>query len=260
MTKNAQRLSQVVSTFGPGAMVDLPTRSVVIGGLELWDMRGGSFTTIPEPRLTVRLEQLLKSQHRLADEKHLSLRTPPVTDGKPGQLPAGIAAPIFPAWFVCEQVDTTTVAGKPARRRRLVRWQDLDPRGGRRRFVFDNGNKSEVTPIRFVCACENGHLQDIDWRWIVHEGVSCQEPMWMEEKGTSADPADMTIVCGCGKSRSLQELFQPGTAWKLSRRTPLVGRSRSERMRPKAQAPDADRHQHVFPAGVHRYLTADRGG
>jgi hypothetical protein len=85
MSKNAQRLSQVVSTFGPGAMVDLPTRSLVIGGLELWDMRGGSFTTIPEPRLTMRLEQLLKSQNRLADTKHLSLRTPPVTDGKPGQ-------------------------------------------------------------------------------------------------------------------------------------------------------------------------------
>jgi hypothetical protein len=34
--------------------------------------------------------------------------------------------------------------------------------------------------------------------------------MWVEEKGTSADPADITIACGCGKSRSLQELFQPG--------------------------------------------------
>ena len=32
MSKNAQRLSQVVSTFGPGAMVDLPTRSVIVGG------------------------------------------------------------------------------------------------------------------------------------------------------------------------------------------------------------------------------------
>lgn len=210
MTKNAQRLSQVVSTFGPGAMVDLPTRSVVVGGLELWDMRGGPFKTIPESRLTMRLEQLLKSQGRLADTKNLSLRTPPVTDGRPGQLPAGIAAPVFPAWFVCEQVITTTVAGKSARRRRLVRWKDLDPRGGRRRFIFDDGGKSEVTPIRFVCACENGHLQDIDWRWIVHEGEPCEEAMWVEEKGTSADPADMTVVCGCGKGRSLQELFQPG--------------------------------------------------
>jgi hypothetical protein len=209
MSKNAQRLSQVVSTFGPGAMVDLPTRSVVIGGLERWEMRGGSFTTIPEPRLTTRLEQLLKKQGRLAETKSLSLRSPPVGDTKPGQLPSGIAAPIFPTWFVCEQVERSALAGKPARRRRLVRWQDLDPRG-RRRFVFDDGAKSEVTPIRFVCACEKGHLQDIDWRWIVHEGQSCQEPMWVEEKGTSADPADMTIVCGCGKNLSLQALFQPG--------------------------------------------------
>jgi len=178
MSKNAQRLSQVVSTFGPGAMVDLPTRSVVIGGLELWDMRGGTFTTIPEPRVVMRLEQLLKSQGRLADTKNLSLRSPPVTDGRPGQLPPGITAPIFPAWFVSEQVATaTTVAGKAARRRRLVRWQDLDPRGGRRRFVSDDGTKSEVTPIRFVCACENGHLQDINWRWIAHAGQPCEEAM-----------------------------------------------------------------------------------
>jgi hypothetical protein len=114
-------------------MVDLLTRSVVIGGLELWDMRGGTFTTIPEPRLTMRLEQLLKSQGRLADTRSLSLRPPPVTDGSPDRLPPGITAPVFPAWFVCEQVVTTAVAGKPGRRRRLVRWQDLDPRGGRGR-------------------------------------------------------------------------------------------------------------------------------
>jgi hypothetical protein len=34
--------------------------------------------------------------------------------------------------------------------------------------------------------------------------------MWIEEKGTSADPADTNIVCGCGSSLSLQETFQPG--------------------------------------------------
>jgi hypothetical protein len=125
-------------------------------------------------------------------------------------LPAGIRAPVFPAWFVCEHVEIVTAAGKPARRRRLVRWQDLATTGGRRRFTFDDGTKSDVTPIRFVGACENGHLQDIDWRWVVHGGQSCQEPMWIEEKGTSADPADMTVVCSCGKDLSLQQLFLPG--------------------------------------------------
>ena len=75
MTKNAQRLSQLISTFGPGAMIDLPTRSVVVAGLEFWEMRANSFTTIPEPRLTARLEQLLKDQGRLDTSISLSLRT-----------------------------------------------------------------------------------------------------------------------------------------------------------------------------------------
>jgi hypothetical protein len=210
MTKNAQRRSQVISTFGPGAMIDLPTRSVIVGGLELWDMRGDSFTTIPEPRLTMRLEKLLKDQHRLDPGKSLSLRTPPISDSGPGGLPNGIVTPVFPAWFVCEYVEFVTVAGKPARRRRLVRWEHLDARGGRRKFVFDDGTKSDVTPIRFVCACEKGHLQDIDWKWVVHGTEACHEPMWIEEKGTSADPADTSVVCGCGRQLSLQELFVPG--------------------------------------------------
>jgi hypothetical protein len=219
MSKNAQRLSQIVSTFGPGAMIDLPTRSVVVGGLDLWEMKGDSFTTIPEPRLVMRIEKLLKDQGRLEQSKSLSLRTPPVSDGRPGQLPSYIIAPVFPAYFVCEQVETSASGGKTARRRRLVRWQDLDAGGGRRRFVFDDGKKSDVTPIRFVCACEKGHLQDIDWKWVVHRNQACHEPMWVEEKGTSADPADMTIVCGCGQQLSLQTLFQPG----------LLGNCRGER-------------------------------
>jgi hypothetical protein len=210
MSKNAQRLSQVVSTFGPGAMVDLPTRSVIVAGLEHWEMRSDSFTTIPEPRLSTRLEQLLKNRGRLDQTKSLTLRTPPVSSNRPGQLPSYILAPIFPTFFVCDVVETVAINEKPVRRRRLVRWQDLDAGGGRRRFVFDDGKKSDVTPIRFVCACEKGHLQDISWKWVVHGDQACHEPMWVEERGTSADPADMTIVCGCGKSLSLQGLFQPG--------------------------------------------------
>ena len=87
MTKNAQWQSQLVSTFGPGAMVDLPTRSVVIGGLELWDMRPGTFETISEPRLAQRLERLLRDQNKLPAEKNLGLRTPPVGVGLPGREP-----------------------------------------------------------------------------------------------------------------------------------------------------------------------------
>lgn len=209
MTKNAQRLSQLLYTFGPGAMIDLPTRSVLVAGLEFWDMRANSFKTIPEPRLTARLELLMRDQGRLDPAVSLSLRTPPVSADDRTGLPAGVTAPVFPTWFVCEQVEASVAKTGTRRRRRLVRWQDLDTRG-RRRFVFDDGRKSDVTPIRFVCACEKGHLQDIDWRWVVHGAVQCQEPLWVEETGTSADPADTSIVCDCGRSLSLRDAFQVG--------------------------------------------------
>ncbi|HEY8124531.1 MAG TPA: hypothetical protein VIF88_03815, partial [Methylocystis sp.] len=207
MTKNTQRQSQLVSTFGPGAMVDLPIRSVIVAGLDYWEMRPNSFQSISEARLSQRLERLLKDQHRLAPEKSLSLRTPPVGDGYGTKEPPGVLSPSFPRWFVCERVEDGPTPSD--RRRRLVPWQDLDLKG-RRKYAFDDGKKSDVTPIRFVCACEKGHLQDINWRWVVHGAAACRETMWLAEKGTSADPADTSVVCGCGKRLSLQDLFQKG--------------------------------------------------
>ena len=156
----------MVSTFGPGAMIDLPTRSVVVGGLELWEMRGDAFTTIAEPRLNARLEQLLKQQGWLEPTKSLVAAHAARVGRSAGSAASYMVAPVFPAWFVCEQVEFSSVTEVGARRR-LVRWQDLD-RGRAPRFDFEDGKRSEVTPIRFVCACDNGHLQDIDWRWFVH--------------------------------------------------------------------------------------------
>ena len=57
---------------------------------------------------------------------------------------------------------------------------------------------------------------------VVHGAVRCQEPMWIEEKGTSADPADTNIVCGCGSSLSLQETFQPGRLGKCRGERPWL--------------------------------------
>ena len=54
------RHGQLITTYGPGAMVDLPDRSVVIGGLNLWHYsRDDDSCTIDEPRLIAKLRGLL---------------------------------------------------------------------------------------------------------------------------------------------------------------------------------------------------------
>ena len=96
------RLSQLITTFGPGAMVDLPTRSVIVGGLERWNTRDGTWKPISEPRATQVLERQLRKSGRLGAEVALTLRTPPLDPQIPGREPPGIEATIFPCWFVTD--------------------------------------------------------------------------------------------------------------------------------------------------------------
>ena len=90
------RHSQLLTTYGPGAMVDLPEKSVVIGGLDLWWYdRNDERSTITEPRL---LEKL-RGFSDLPLSSGVQLRRPPVLEvGPAGVKPGGIRAPEFPNW------------------------------------------------------------------------------------------------------------------------------------------------------------------
>jgi hypothetical protein len=190
-------------------MMDLPTRSVVIAGTDYWDERQQAFKVIEEPRLIALLEAQLVASGRWEPGKPIRLQTPPIAQERLGNRdPAGVTVRIFPTWFTCEGFDAATATG---RRRRLVPWSDLDTTAGRTKFQREDGKKVEVTPIRFVGACKKGHMQDLDWRWLVHRGDKCREPMWIEEEGSSADPANIRIGCLCGRpALSLADAFKPG--------------------------------------------------
>ncbi|BBE73287.1 DUF1998 domain-containing protein [Oharaeibacter diazotrophicus] len=212
MAKDHVRMGQVVGLFGPGAMMDLPDRSVLVMGLDHWEAFGPKpFESIEEPRLAQLLERRLAGgdDKRIAGDKPVSFRTPPIDPGDPRQSSPAIKARVFPEWFACD-----AIPGDPPNRRRIVRFSDLEaPK--RLDWKGDDGKKRRVSPLRFVCGCETGHLQDIEWRRVVHarqsgEAGACRKPMWLEDAGTSADPRDTRIVCDCGAKLSLEDLFQPG--------------------------------------------------
>ena len=88
------RQSQLITTFGPGAMLDLPNYSVLIGGLDYWFPLGDE---IAEPRLAAKLCGLL-------DVPVLQLRLPPADPEDPTAQPTGINAWQFPEWFITQDV------------------------------------------------------------------------------------------------------------------------------------------------------------
>ena len=196
MTDNIIRQSQLITTYGPGAMIDLPDYSVIVSGLQDWPRLRSE--KIDEPRLVAKLRRLL-------DVPSLDLWTPPRHEEN-AQQAAPVGARIFPTWFIVK--DAKPSPRDPQwRRRRLVRWDHLD----RRQFRDEDGQRKPVVPVRFVCGCRRGHIDDLDWRRFVHKsGKTCERPLWLEERGTGADIGDTFCVCDCGEERSLYEASSPG--------------------------------------------------
>lgn len=187
------RQSQILSSFGPGSMVDLPETSIIMGGLNQWNYGKTEIPRIYEPRL----EQYLQQKF---GQPNISLREPPASSQDPVGPRTGIQSFMFPGWFVA-QVDEEFPApsGKRYRTRPLMPWKKLAPHGGK---YFDKDKKKRsVVPVRFVQACVHGHLSDIDWRYFVHKGANCVGELWLDEGGTGNDFADIFVRCEACKQR-----------------------------------------------------------
>jgi hypothetical protein len=177
------RQSQLITTFGPGSMVDLPDHSVLIGGLDHWHF--AERKRVYEERLESRVRDLLS-----LDE--MAFYEPPEDNGDPGSPRSGVTAFLFPAWFLA-QVDATYEApdGRTYRTRPMIPWGRL-VKGG---YLDVNRKVIPVIPVRFVQACIKGHISDIDWYAYVretydHDGAG---QLWFDEGGAGNDFAEIYV-------------------------------------------------------------------
>lgn len=221
MSDNEIRLSQMIMGFGPGAMIDLPSRSIIVGGLPLWRQQIEPRIII-EPRLQEMLEKSLTQSGRLAEGVRLTLRQPPYATNDADKMKRDVPALVFPLWFVCDP-DSGTAPSTGGSRRRMIQWKELEWATGK----FKDGTKTvSVTPMRFVAACKKGHMQDINWRGLVHRGqgqTGCRSAMWFLDRGTSADPKDLSIECDCGARVEFEYLFAEGILGGCNGHQPWLG-------------------------------------
>jgi hypothetical protein len=184
------RQSQLVTTFGPGSMVDLVDHAVVIGGLEHWGFGKNGYVALDDARLRRSLVPRLKALDPdldLAREGYF--RMAPEGDGKEPFPSIGIRALEFPRWLVCQGC------------RRLARAAE-----GFKNNVHEcsKNKKSRAVPVRFVAACKRGHLADFPWVSFAHldrEGGTCDRyELYLEEKALG-DIARIIVRCeNCGSS------------------------------------------------------------
>lgn len=223
------RRSQVISTYGPGAIIDFRSPagapiSAVSGGLKLWE----------EAKLDNR--QFI---HEVRLEASLGVdgfHQPPIGQYKTGQKDVKgkfvfedrqLPAVRFPEWHFCPTCDQLKLMNEWSQDDAMP---DLFCSGcsGRK----DGPSKQFVVPVRLVVACEAGHLDEFPWnRWVGHKGSCKRKDLEIVAKG--AGLSGLHVRCkACGAGKSLGTAFSKGALERIghscSGRRPWIPYSNAE--------------------------------
>lgn len=203
------RPSQLLWTYGPGSLVDLPNLSVVTMGIDRWEQN--RCQPIQESRLLANVRRALGGQVE-------SLRMPPMTDEEnvdPFSAEAYVGVPVkpFPRWMRCVKCgllspfDSGLFELKADRfRPEFTRFVHKGCRGSRGDL---SPRDADAVPSRFLLACRAGHLDDFPWHWFVHSGPSgCRGSLRFFESGASLQTENLWVRCdSCSSAKSMAQAF-----------------------------------------------------
>jgi hypothetical protein len=203
------RPSQMMWTYGPGALVDLPNMSVVTLSTDRWPK---------EHCHPVYESRLLSSVQSVLGPNVQELLMPPLVDSdndNPNNPLAYVGVPVmaFPRWMRCVKCGLLSPCDSG-----LFKLKENNFRPERTRFVHANcrGSKNDqrardadAVPARFLMACRAGHLDDFPWHWFVHYGPNtCRGNLRFYESGASLQTENLWVRCDqCRKSRNLAQAF-----------------------------------------------------
>ena len=134
------RRTQLITSFGPGSLVDMPDYSVIIADGSMWEF---DKHVLHEDRL-----------ERLLDVKYFR---EPLASDDPHTGKDVIKSFRFPEWHYC-----------PSCHRLAPAWA-LE--GKRRGYCHHCKENNRLVPSTFIIACENGHIEDFPYRWWVHRNT-----------------------------------------------------------------------------------------
>lgn len=199
------RPSQILFSFGVGSLVDLPNMSVMVMGTDDWDIN--HMVAINEDRLLAAVKRELGHQVE-------RLCYPPIQPDSEGWNPfeqsnkVGIPVAPFPRWVRCPQCDLLAPLNFGVFDLKVDQF-----RPDKTRYVHANCPKGHaaptILPVRFLVACEQGHLDDFPWIEYVHQGGVCASPVLrLREWGVSGSVSEVQVSCDtCGAKRRMRDAF-----------------------------------------------------
>ena len=177
--KREVRSSTVAGMAGVGAVVDVGQESFLIPGINGW--KQWQLRVIDLKRLSSRLHKILKAPKE--EKPTLQVRR-------------------FPRAMFCEKC------------RHMTNWKTEMEQEDSEPVCPMDGCGGKLVPMRFVSACENGHLDDVNWRFWAHSGTlgsrACrsqdQLSFTVDTSAATGGLDSIRVECKCGSWRSLGDL------------------------------------------------------
>jgi len=186
----ALRPSQFVLTYGVGSILETPNGPRIILDYKDWGKIFG------RPDTSVQLS----SRFEIKDANVSAL----LGGGRIFRLPTNADMQIpedhvlfrtgrFPRWGLCQ--DHTIL-------------YEFTPRGTTRCPRCDTSKVAQHEAIRFVRACPRGHLDDVDWKGIVHHNNKTCDGGLFNWNETGSTLRDIVLTCRkCGDHATLQDIY-----------------------------------------------------
>ncbi len=201
------RPSQLMHTFGIGAIIDLPHISALVMGLDDWDKYRAA--EIVEERLLTAVRASLGPQV----ERLVAPPMPPEADYvafsvQDENSKIGVPLVPFPRWMHCPFCHTLAPLKSGLFKLKTDRYR-ID-RTRYEHHVCQKADSPKALPARFMAACENGHLDDFPWVEFSHFGKPvCDRPMLkLREFGVTGEAAEIEVSCtNCGAVQRMARAF-----------------------------------------------------
>lgn len=179
------RLSQIITTYGPGAIIDFVDQPLMTATPREW----AETNTIHDERL----EKILGVD---------KFKIPKNSDAK-----RGVPFVRFPKWYFCPRCKVF----QP-----LSKWEkEYKPGKNEGEFMkkpvcCEHDKRIPLVPSSVLVACRNGHIDDFPWiEWIhLKQGYICDNPsLKITSNSGSLGLEGFTVKCKCGASNTLAHAF-----------------------------------------------------
>ena len=185
------RPSEFILSYGVGSIIEAPRGPRLIPAFDKWDLSRTVFSGSGNVLLKFRIDDR-NARAQLSGAEIFEIPTNPQFDLTTNQ--SLFRTLRFPKWALCQQ-------------HRVLYQLDAN---GRSHCPSCRGKlrDSQDEAIRFVRACPNGHLDDVDWHRTIHGGKPCTGQLfeWVEEAGS--DLKSVRIRCmTCSADVSLQDVY-----------------------------------------------------